>query len=193
MIQLLSSLWVTHAIGTLARLGLADAMEAGADNAEAIAKPHGLVTDRVYRLLRALSTCGIVTESAGGRFALTPLGRMLTSKAPNSMRTSAELLTEYNGEIWGHLDGALEGGIAFEALKGKPLFNWLHANPKEGARFQRHRRGGPARDRRGACPDCRPAARPRAGRRLRRHLCPGRRPRLSRGRSALCRLTGRLT
>ena len=62
---------------------------------------------------------------------------MLTSNAPNSMRTSAELLTEYNGEIWSHLDGALEGGIAFEALKGKPLFNWLHANPKEGARFQR--------------------------------------------------------
>jgi hypothetical protein len=24
------------------------------------------------------------------------------------MRTSAELLTEYNGEIWSHLDGALE-------------------------------------------------------------------------------------
>jgi hypothetical protein len=95
-----------------------------------------VVTDRVYRLLRAL-TCGIVTESAGGKFALTPLGRMLTSNAPNSMRTSAELLTEYNGEIWGHLDGALEGGIAFEALKGKPLFNWLHANPEEGARFQR--------------------------------------------------------
>ena len=137
MMQLMSSLWVTHAIGSFARLGLADAMEAGADNAEAIAKPRGLVADRVYRLLRALSTCGIVTEAAGGRFALTPLGRLLTSSAPNSMRTSAELLTEYNGEIWSKLDGALAGGIAFEALKGQQLFDWLHANPKEGARFQR--------------------------------------------------------
>ena len=137
MMQLLSSLWVTHAIGSFARLGLADAMEAGADSAETIAKPRGLVTDRVYRLLRALSTCGIVTEGAGGKFALTPLGRMLTTNAPNSMRTSAELLTEYNGEIWGHLDDALGGEIAFEALKGKPLFDWLHANPAEGARFQR--------------------------------------------------------
>jgi hypothetical protein len=33
MMQLLSSLWVTHAIGTFARLGLADAMEAGAEDA----------------------------------------------------------------------------------------------------------------------------------------------------------------
>jgi hypothetical protein len=137
MMQLLSSLWVTHAIGSFARLGLADAMEAGADTAEAIAAPRGLVVDRVYRLLRALSTCGIVTEGAGGKFALTPLGKMLTTSAPNSMRTSAELLTEYNGEIWSKLDGALSGGIAFEALKGKQLFDWLHANPKEGARFQR--------------------------------------------------------
>jgi hypothetical protein len=137
MMQLMSSLWVTHAIGSFARLGLADAMEAGGDSAEALAKARGLVPDRVYRLLRALSTCGIVTEAAGGRFALTPLGRMLTSDAPNSMRTSAELLTEYNGEIWSRLDGALAGGIAFEALKGQQLFDWLHANPKEGARFQR--------------------------------------------------------
>src|SRR6185295_17159085 len=72
------------------------------------------VTDRVYRLLRALSTCGIVTESAGGKFALTPLGRMLTSNAPNSMRTSAELLTEYNGEIWGHPEGARFQRMMFE-------------------------------------------------------------------------------
>jgi hypothetical protein len=137
MMQLLSSLWVTHAIGTFARLGLADAMEAGSDNAEAIAKPLGLVTDRVYRLLRALSTSGIVTESAGGRFALTPLGRLLTSNAPNSMRTSAALLTDYHADIWANLDGAMKGGVAFETLNGQPLFSWLAANPDEGARFQR--------------------------------------------------------
>ena len=43
MMQLLSSLWVTHAIGSFARMGLADAMEAGGDNAEALAKARGLV------------------------------------------------------------------------------------------------------------------------------------------------------
>ena len=137
MMQLLSSLWVTHAIGSFARLGLADAMEAGADDAKTIAAPRGLNVDRVYRLLRALSTVGIVAESAGGRFALTPLGRLLTSNAPHSMRTSAALLTEYHADIWGELDGALKNGVAFEALNGQPLFSWLHANPEQGARFQR--------------------------------------------------------
>jgi ubiquinone/menaquinone biosynthesis C-methylase UbiE len=137
MMQLLSSLWVTHAIGSFARLGLADAMAAGAERAEAIAAPRGLSADRVYRLLRALTTVGIVVESGGGRFTLTPLGRLLTSDAPHSMRTSAMLLTEYHADIWGRLDGALKGGVAFEALHGEPLFAWLAARPQEAARFQR--------------------------------------------------------
>lgn len=137
MMQLLSSLWVTQAIGTFARLGFADDMAGGADDAATIAAARGLKTDRVYRLLRALSTAGIVTEGAGNRFALTPLGHLLTTDAPHSMRTAATLLTEYHADVWGELDGAMEGGIAFEALKGQELFPWLAANPAEGARFQR--------------------------------------------------------
>jgi hypothetical protein len=88
-------------------------------------------------LLRALTTTGIVTENAGGRFTLTPLGRLLSSNSPHSMRTAAILLTEYHADIWANLDGALKGGTAFEALKGQPLFEWLGKNPTEGARFQR--------------------------------------------------------
>jgi O-methyltransferase len=137
MMQLMSSLWVTRAVGTFARLGFADAMEKGADRAAALAALHGLDAGRVYRLLRALTTTGIVTEHAGGRFTLTPLGRLLGSNAPHSMRTAAILLTEYHADIWANLDGALKGGTAFEALKGQPLFEWLGKNPAEGARFQR--------------------------------------------------------
>ena len=74
MLQLLSGLWVTRAVGTFARLGLADAMEDGAQDQAAIAAARGLLPDRVYRLLRALSTVGIVTEPARGQFSLTPLG-----------------------------------------------------------------------------------------------------------------------
>src|SRR5262249_33065340 len=73
MLQLLSSLWVTRAVGTFARLGLADVMEDGVEDHAAIAAARGLAPDRVYRLLRALSTLGIVAESTRGRFVLTPL------------------------------------------------------------------------------------------------------------------------
>lgn len=137
MMQLMSSLWVTRAIGTFARLGLADAMENGAETPEAVAASQKLDAKRVYRLLRALSTVGIVSENAGGGFALTPLGRLLGSRSPHSMRTAAILLTEYHADIWAGLDDALAGGTAFEALKGAPLWDWLSKNPAEGARFQR--------------------------------------------------------
>jgi O-methyltransferase domain len=137
MMQLMSSLWVTRAVGTFARLGFADAMESGADTAAAIAAGKGLDSGRVYRLLRALTTAGIVTENAHGKFALTPLGRLLGSASPHSMQTAAILLTDYQADIWDRLDDALAGGTAFEALKGKPLFAWLADHPDEGARFQR--------------------------------------------------------
>src|ERR1700747_2136731 len=84
MRQLLSSLWVTRAVGTFARLALADVMEDGVEDHAAIAAARGLAPDRVNRLLRALSTLGVVAESTRGRFALTPLGRLLGSPSSNN-------------------------------------------------------------------------------------------------------------
>ncbi len=138
MLQLLSSLWVTRAVGTFARLGLADVMEGGAEDHAAIAAERGLVPDRVYRLLRALTTVGIVNEPARGRFTLTPLGRLLSSHSPNNTRTTAIFLNDYFADMWMHLDDALTGErTAFEALKGRPFFAWLGEHPDEARRFNR--------------------------------------------------------
>ena len=138
MLQLLSSLWVTRAVGTFARLGLADVMEDGVEDHAAIAAARGLVSDRVYRLLRALSTLGIVAESTHGRFVLTPLGRLLGSHSPNNTRTTAIFLNDYFADMWTHLDDALTGErTAFEALKGAPFFDWLAQHPDEARRFNR--------------------------------------------------------
>ena len=138
MLQLLSSLWVTRAVGTFARLGLADVMADGAEDHAAIAAARGLVPDRVYRLLRALSTVGIVTEPERGRFTLTPLGRLLGTHSPNNTRTTAIFLNDYFADMWMHLDDALTGDrTAFEALKGRPFFAWLGEHPDEARRFNR--------------------------------------------------------
>jgi ubiquinone/menaquinone biosynthesis C-methylase UbiE len=138
MLQLLSGLWVTRAVGTFARLGLADAMEEGAQDHAAIAAARGLLPDRVYRLLRALSTVGIVTEPARGQFSLTPLGRLLASHSPASTRMTAIFLNDYFADMWMHLDDALAGErTGFEALEGRPFFEWLAGHPEEARRFNR--------------------------------------------------------
>ena len=138
MLQLLSSLWVTRAVGTFARVGLADVMEDGVEDYAAIAAARGLIPDRVYRLLRALSTLGIVAEPIRGRFVLTPLGRLLSSHSPNNTRTTAIFLNDYFADMWTHLDDALaDERTAFEALKGTPFFDWLAQHPDEARRFNR--------------------------------------------------------
>ena len=138
MLQLLSSLWVTRAVGTFARLGLADVMEAGTADYAAIVAARGLAPDRLYRLLRALSTLGVVSEPSRGRFTLTPLGRLLSSHSPNNTKTTAIFLNDYFADMWTHLDEALAGErTAFEALKGAPFFEWLAQHPHEARRFDR--------------------------------------------------------
>jgi hypothetical protein len=129
MLHLLSGLWVSQSLAAFARLGLADVMEDGAEDHAAIAAARGLVPDRVYRLLRALSSVGIVSERDGGRFQLTPLGRLLGSRSPLSMRTAAIVLNEYQGDVWRHPDSAVASDRpAFETMTGQPMFSWLEAN-----------------------------------------------------------------
>jgi hypothetical protein len=138
MLQLLSALWVTHAIGAFARLELADAIADGADDPASIAQRRNLNPERVNRLLRALSTVGIVSETVPGHFSLTPLGGLLGSRAPQSMRTTAMLLTGYLGDMWSKLADALaDDEVAFETMTGQPLFAWLAERPEEAARFHR--------------------------------------------------------
>jgi predicted transcriptional regulator len=138
MLQLLSALWMTHAIGAFARLDLADAIANGADDPASIAQMRNLNADRVNRLLRALTTVGIVIEKGGGHFAVTPLGGLLGSRSPQSMRSTALLLTGYLGDMWGKLTEAVAGEeVAFESMTGQPLFAWLAARPEEAARFHR--------------------------------------------------------
>jgi hypothetical protein len=138
MLQLLSGLWMTRALGSFARLGLADVIEDGAADHVAIAAARGLSADRVYRLLRGLSTLGIVSEIAHGRFELTALGRLLGSRSPDSMRIATIFLNDYFAGMWSHLDEALAGErTGFEALMGKPFFAWLAEHPEEAVRFNR--------------------------------------------------------
>ena len=138
MMQLLSNLWITRAIGTFVRLGIADAIESGIEDYRKIAAERGLIADRVYRLLRALSTAGIVAESGEGRFTLTPLGRLLGARSPQSMGTAAVLLNDYFADMWANLDDALvNGGTAFDKLKGQPFFSWLKQYPEQAKQFHR--------------------------------------------------------
>ncbi len=70
----------------------------------------------LVRLMRALTTIGIMTEEGDGRFAITPMGELLRSDHPRSARAFAILMGE--PMVWRAL-GAFEEAI----LTGEPAFD----------------------------------------------------------------------
>ena len=113
-------------------------MEDGVEEHAAIAAARGLIPTASIACCARSRPSGWSSETARGRFALTPLGRLLGSHAPNNTRTTAIFLNDYFADMWTHLDDALAGErTAFDALKGRPFFDWLGEHPDEAKRFNR--------------------------------------------------------
>ena len=76
-----------------------------------IAAERGLLADRVYRLLRALSTVGLVDRDRRAGASRSPRSDACSARARrNNMGTTAILLNDYFADMWTHLDDALADG-----------------------------------------------------------------------------------
>ena len=76
----------TAAIHAVARLGIADLLKDGPLQVSSLAKSTATNQDALYRVLRALASNGIFTETAPRTFALTPPAQLLVKDAPGSQR-----------------------------------------------------------------------------------------------------------
>jgi hypothetical protein len=138
--RMISSIWVPQAIYAAAKLGVADALAAGPASAGAVAREAKTHPQATYRLLRALATLEIVRERDGAVFELTPLGRCLTSDAPDSVRSWALL---WGGPMmwapWGHLaDCVRTGEMAPKFMAGVDSpFELMETYPEDAAHFNR--------------------------------------------------------
>jgi hypothetical protein len=70
------------------------------------------------RLLRTLSSGGILTETEPGQFALTPLGQTLRSDVPDSVRAAVIWVSE-------PMHYATCGDLATTVRTGEPAFDRL--------------------------------------------------------------------
>jgi SAM-dependent methyltransferase len=140
MSRLISSIWVPQAIHAAAKLGIADALASGPATAEQVAREANSHPRATYRLLRALATLDIVREGDGHRFELTPLGRCLTSDAPDSVRSWALL---WGGPMmwapWGQLSECVRTGeMAPKLMTGVDSpFALMESYPEDAAHFNR--------------------------------------------------------
>lgn len=92
MLQLTLGALVSQAISVIARLGVADTLASGPRQVDEIAGLVGAHGPALYRMLRALGDVGVVTELENRQFVLTPLGELLRSDVPGSLRGWATMV-----------------------------------------------------------------------------------------------------
>src|SRR5688500_4239144 len=132
MLQMISGFWISRAIYIVAKLGIADHLQDGSKTAAEIAAATGAHAGAIYRILRALSSVGVLTEEAGHRFGLTPLSDTLRTDAPGSLRAFATVeLGEEHYPAWGELLYSVKTGeIAFDKVFGMPVWEFFAKNPE---------------------------------------------------------------
>lgn len=92
------------------RLGIADAIADGDRSLHELAQATSAKPDSLYRLLRALASIGIVTEAAGDRYSLTPLGQLLRKDVPGSKWASIVFWADLLADSWTYLADCVRSG-----------------------------------------------------------------------------------
>jgi SAM-dependent methyltransferase len=135
--RMIKGYWVSQIVGTLAELEVADHLVHGPLQYDVLADDIGCDPNATYRLLRASADVGLVAVLPDGRFYLTPLGELLRSNIPGSMRSLAIAFTAPGHWLpWGRLAEAVrQGERQTVATLGHELFDYYATNPREGSAF----------------------------------------------------------
>ncbi|MGH3546575.1 MAG: methyltransferase [Pseudonocardiaceae bacterium] len=137
MLQLTMGALVSQAVSVVARLGVADVLAAGPQPVEEIAQRVGAHPSALYRVLRALGDVGVVAELENRQFALTPLGEVLRSDVPGSLRGWATMVgMPFHRYPWTDLYETVKTGeSAFDRVHGTKVFDYLAEHPEDAAVF----------------------------------------------------------
>jgi DNA-binding MarR family transcriptional regulator len=130
--------WRSQTLHAGVELGVFDLLSDHPKHAVEIADQLDLDRDRGYRLLRALSSLGLLEESSDRRFSLTAAGELLQADHPMSLRGVARLEegpTHY--AVWKHLPDVVREGEpdGFQREFGHAIFEHAGADPDYAERF----------------------------------------------------------
>jgi hypothetical protein len=138
MMQLLFGKQVTYSLSGVARLGVADHMSGAARPVEDIASRCGAHAPSLYRVMRMLAGFGVFKEGPPHQFALTPIGELLKTDAPGSLRYMAMMFgEEFSTRAYEHIAACLRtGGDGVSAAYGEQIWEVLADRPSQCETFQ---------------------------------------------------------
>ena len=138
MMRLLFGKQITYSLSGVARLGVADHMDGVPRPVEEIAAKTGAHAPSLYRAMRLLASFGVFREEAPRQFALTPVGELLKTDTPASLRYTAMMFgEEFSTRAYEHITTCLRTGTdgVSEAF-GKPIWDVLAERPEQFETFQ---------------------------------------------------------
>ncbi len=136
--QLLFGKQMTYALSGVARLGVADHMDRTPRAVDALAAETGAHAPSLYRVMRLLASLGVFKEGPSRHYALTPVGELLKTNAPGSLRYMAMMFGEdFSTRAYAHVtDCLLIGGDGVTAAYGKDIWKVLAEHPAQCEVFQ---------------------------------------------------------
>ena len=139
MLQMFTSYWLPQALHTAAKLGIPDILVAGPRTAAELAHDTQMHEESLRRVLRTLSSAGVLSETEDGRFGSTPLSETLRSDTPDSLRGYLMLVnSEWFWQAWAQLPHAVQSGQpGFAQAHGKSFFEFLASHPEAGETFNK--------------------------------------------------------
>lgn len=135
--QMIFGKWVSMAISVAAKLRIADHLADRSQTAEELAAQTGADPRSLFRLLRALASVGVFASNPQGQFRLTPLGELLRTGVPGSLRGVADYCgADWSWRAWERLMHSVQTGeTAFDHVFGERVFEYLAKRPEESAVF----------------------------------------------------------
>lgn len=138
LLDIVTASWMTQAAYVAAELHLADILAEGPRTSDDLAAATGTHAPSLRRLLRALTTIGICRERRDGSFEITPMGALLGTDAPGSLRSWTIWWGAHLWPVWGRLLYSIRTGrSARKLLTGTDGFEHLQRDPEMAAVFNR--------------------------------------------------------
>lgn len=130
--QLCTGYMASACIQVAAKLKIADLLVNGPKPVQQLAAAAGANEDRLYRVLRVLSSLGVFTETSARTFALTAAAETLRSDVPNSIRNMALWISSpFHFQTYSELLHSVKTGeITFDHIHGKAVFEYLPDHPE---------------------------------------------------------------
>jgi len=130
LLRMMVGYWDTAVLYAIVRTNILEAIEDNINARQELAEHLRLPLISVNLLVRVMKLWSLVTETSG-RLAVSPIGKLLTTRHPRSIRNAALMWGDEHYVVMHRLVDALRTGKPqFSSIFGQAFFDYVSSNPQ---------------------------------------------------------------